>query len=151
VVAAAIATAAPGIAASATMWSAQRSSATVDTTGPSEAEESLLIALRGSAGELARLGGERSITMVIAPLAKAPPPNAVLQSLRTDSIGGGLSILAGNVEETVRSIQAIPEVKGAELVGSVTPAQVAGSARYRAEVRFSWRDHAPVSTDGSSR
>lgn len=73
---------------------------------------------------------------VLASLTAALPTGSVMTSLRLDSIGGSITVLAPSADEILKRLSASPLVVDPELVGPVLMTSVAGKELNRLSLKF---------------
>lgn len=109
-----------------------------------KAQESRALAI---AGELTRIdqglseiagaaARRRQHLDVLASISTALPNGSVMTSLRLDSLGGSLTVLAPSADEIIRRLAVSPLLVDPELVGPVTVNTLVGKELSRLSVRF---------------
>jgi hypothetical protein len=89
---------------------------------------------------LAQFGAERTpISLFLSHLTAALPAEMAITELRTDDLGGSITVLGPRVSEVQSRVSAVPEVASAEFSGAITSAMVGSERLERATVRFTWR------------
>jgi hypothetical protein len=88
---------------------------------------------------IAFAGARRSHVLFLGSLAEALSPDAMVVSMRLDSLGGTFIALAPRAADVLSSLEKIPFVDAPEIVGPVTPERIASVTRERFTVRFRWQ------------
>lgn len=89
---------------------------------------------------LAKFSAERTpITLFLFHLTEAIPPEMAVLDLRTDDLGGSITVLGPRVSEVQSRVSAVPEVANAEFSGAITGAMVGSERLERVTLRFTWR------------
>ena len=81
----------------------------------------------------------RSMTLFLASLTESLPDSVQVVSLKTDSIGGTLTILSPLSASAVADVAAMPGVDGVSLGGPVISESTGSGERQRAVIVFRWK------------
>ncbi|HEU4722065.1 MAG TPA: hypothetical protein VFS59_11940 [Gemmatimonadaceae bacterium] len=97
----------------------------------------------------------RSATLLLAELAMTLPDSTAITTLRVDSVGGTLTLLAPRAAAALEAVSALPLVARVQLAGAVTREVTGGVELERASLRFAFQrrrgGQAAVQRDSVSR
>ena len=132
---------APGLNA---MRTARHAEQALRALGPARAAsvraESELRRVNATLGEVdAFRSTRRSATAFLAQLADALPPTAQLVTVRLDSVGGTLVVLAPRAGDALSRIERMDTIEAPAIVGPVTREYIGPAEKERVTITFRWR------------